>query len=181
MDNKTILFYICSIKSQQKNNIMNQSIKSMWKKAFSTKEIETAQWFEFIADQDKSEVSEVVERMFKIQDRFKSYLRGYHHTTKIRQYCNEFGYSDVEPYEVVRVISANCVEVREMSTKQIVFPSQFFVGGFSAHCADNFNQKYEYISDPSFPTIRIRKGKKGWGNGKFRMADKPHKHYDYNF
>jgi hypothetical protein len=108
-------------------------------------------------------------------------LDGFHHTTKIRQFCNEFGYSDVEPYEVVKVISANCVEVREMATKQIVFPSQFFVGGFSAHCADNFNQKYEYTSDPCRPTIRIRKGKKGWGNGKFRMANHPHKHYDYNF
>jgi hypothetical protein len=159
---------------------MNQSIKAMYKK-MNNNEINMQIWWDFIATQDKAEVREVVEIMGSVQRRLKSFLDGFHHTTKIRQFCNEFGYSDVEPYEVVKVISANCVEVREMATKQIVFPSQFFVGGFSAHCADNFNQKYEYTSDPCRPTIRIRKGKKGWGNGKFRMANHPHKHYDYNF
>lgn len=162
---------------------MNQSIKTMWKKAFSTKEIETAQWFEFIADQDNNEVREVVERMFKIQDRLKSFLNGYHHTTKIRKYVSHMMYSDVEPYEVIRVISDKCVEIREMRTKQIVFPKEFHVGGFSAHCADNWNQKYEYISDETMPTMKIRKGKKGWMSGsmKFKMSDAPFKHYDYNF
>lgn len=160
---------------------MNKSIKAMYKKAFSTRQIEINVWFEFIETQNQSEVKEVVEKMYQIQKRFRSYLDGYVYKTKIRQYCNFIGWSDIEPYEVVKVISPNCVEIREMSTKQIVFPTEFILGGFSAHCADNHNQKYEYTSDTSRPTIRIRKGKKGWGNGKYRMSDSPKKFYDYNF
>ncbi len=152
----------------------------MYKK-MNNNEIEMQIWWDFIATQDKAEVREVVEIMGNVQRRLKSYLNGYHHTTKIRPFCNESGWSDVHPYEVVRVISANCVEVRQMATEQIVFPKVFHVGGFSAHCADNFNQEYKYTSDPSRSVIRIRKGKKGWGNGKFHMANHPFKHYDYNF
>ena len=169
--------------NNQKTNIMNKSIKSMYKKAFSTKEITTDQWFEFIADQNREDVREVVETMHTIQRRLKSFLDGYHHTTKIRKYANLVLWSDIEPYEVVRIISDKCVEIRPMQTKQIVFPKQFFVGGFSAHCADNYNQSYEYSSNETAPTMRIRKGKKGWKSGslKFRMQDAPVKHYDYNF
>jgi hypothetical protein len=153
----------------------------MYKKTFSTEEISTDRWFEFIADKDREEVREVVEKMSKITNRLKSFLNGFHHSTKIRPFCNEYGWSDVDPYEVVRIISPNCVEIREMATEQILFPKEFHVGGFAAHCADNYNQAYKYTSDPSRPIIRIRKGKKGWGNGKFRMSDGPKKFYDYNF
>jgi hypothetical protein len=159
---------------------MNQSIKAMYKKMINN-EINSQAWWDFIATQNREEVKEVVKIMIDVQDRLKSYLNGYHHSTKIRPFCNEYGWSDVHPYEVVKVISANCVEIREMATEQTVFPKDFIIGGFSAHCVDNFNQDYKYTSDLSRPTVRIRKGKKGWGNGKFRMANNPYKHYDYNF
>jgi hypothetical protein len=162
---------------------MNQSIKAMYKKAFGTKEISIDQWFEFIADQNREDVSEVVEKMYQIQRRLKSFLDGFHHTTKIRKYANHIMWSDVEPFEVVRVISDKCVEIRPMQTKQIVFPKEIYVGGFSAHTADNYNQAYEYTSNETASTMRIRKGKKGWksGNLKFSMSDAPIKFYDYNF
>jgi hypothetical protein len=99
----------------------------------------------------------------------------------IKKYCNEYLYSDVQPYEVVRVISPVTVEIRQMDTKQIIFPKERFVGGFIANTADNDHQKYEYISNPENPIMRLRLGKKGWGNGKFVMSDKPIKFYDYNF
>jgi hypothetical protein len=166
--------------SQLKKNTMNQSIKAMYKK-MSKNEIGVQIWWDYIATQDKNEVHQVIETMGKVERRLKSFLNGFHHTTKIRPFCNEHGWSDVEPYEVVRVISANCVEVREMIAEQIVFPKEFHVGGFAAHCADNYNQSYKYTSDPSRPTIKIRKGKKGWANGKFRMSNGPIKFYDYNF
>ena len=161
---------------------MNKSIKSMYKKMMNN-QIETQIWWDFIATQDKNEVSEVVEKMSKIQRRLKDFKNGFHYTTKIRKYANLQMWSDVEPYEVVRIVSDKCVEIRPMQTKQIVFPKQFFVGGFSAHCADNYNQSYEYFSDETAPTMKIRKGKNGWKSGslKFRMQDAPVKHYDYNF
>lgn len=159
---------------------MNQSIKKMYK-AMNNKSITIQQWWDFIATQNKSEVREVVETMMNIQERLKSFCNGKFFTTKIRSFCNEAGYSDWHPYEVVRIISANCVEVRAMDTKQIVFPQQIHVGGFSAYTADNWNQEYEYSSNESNPVLRLRKGKKGWGNGRFYMSDEPYKHYDYNF
>jgi hypothetical protein len=161
---------------------MNQSIKSMWKKMMNN-QIETQIWWDFIATQDKNEVREVVEKMGTIQRRLKDFTNGFHYTTKIRKFANLVLWSDVQPYEVVRVVSDKCVEIRAMETKQIVFPKEFHIGGFSAHCADNWNQDYEYSSNETAPTMKIRKGKKGWKSGslKFQMSDAPVKHYDYNF
>lgn len=159
---------------------MNNQIRKMYK-AMDSKKIDIQVWWDFIATQDKAEVREVVSHMLDVQERLKSFCRGHYFTTKIRPFINRYLHTDVHPYEVVKVISENCVEVREMDTNQIVFPKQFIVGGFSAHCADNYNQGYEYISNPNRPTIRLRKGKNGWGKGRFLMADAPYKHYDYNF
>jgi hypothetical protein len=150
-------------------------------KLFNNNTIKCQEWWDFIATQDKDEVKDVVLKMTDIKERLKSFTNGHYYKTKIRNYCNFAGYSDWHPYEVVRVISANCVEVRAMDTKQIVFPQEVYVGGFSAHTADNWNQDYEYTSNPSNPIVRLRKGKKGWNNGRFHMSDKPFKHYDYNF
>ena len=159
---------------------MNQSIKKMYK-AMNNNTITIQEWWDFIATQNKSEVSEVISTMMDIQDRLKSFCNGQYFKTKIRSYCNMAGYSDWHPYEVVKIISANCVEVRALDTIQTKSPKHFEVGGFSAICVDNWNQEYEYISNPENSVVRIRKGKKGWGNGRFHMSDKPLKHYDYNF
>ena len=154
----------------------------MYKKMIKN-EINIQIWWDFIATQDINEVSEVVEKMYHIKRRLKSFLDGFHHTTKIRKYANHIMLSDIEPFEVVRIISDKCVEIRPMQTKQIVFPKEIYVGGFSAHTADNYNQAYEYTSNETASTMRIRKGKKGWksGNLKFSMSDAPIKFYDYNF
>ena len=99
----------------------------------------------------------------------------------VKKYISWVLYTDVVPYEVIRQVSPNVVEVRELNTKQIVFPQEFYAGGFSGHYADNHNQKYEYFSDETAPIRRINLSKKGWGKGRWRMTDVPYKHYDYNF
>ena len=106
---------------------------------------------------------------------------------EIKAYANHSGYSDVNPYEVIRVVSKICVEVRAMKTKQTRFPKDVHVGGFSAHYADNRSgQQYEYSSDEDAEIFKIRwsVANMQWQKGKhmrFRMADKPYKFYDYNF
>ena len=106
---------------------------------------------------------------------------------EIKKYANRSGYSDVEPYEVVRIVSDICVEVRAMKTKQIRFPQEVHVGGFSAHVADNRSgQEYEYSSNEEAKPFKIRwsRANRQWQAGKynrFRMADEPYKFYDYNF
>jgi len=106
---------------------------------------------------------------------------------EIKAYANYHMHTDVQPYEVVRVISDQTVEVRPMKTKQVKFPQQFSPGGFVGHYHDNRSgQEYEYISDPEAPVTRIRwsEANRQWQQGRymrFRMSDKPYKFYDYNF
>jgi len=103
----------------------------------------------------------------------------------IREYANHYGWSDVTPYEVIKTISAQTVEVRELRAVQTVFPKEWVSGGFAGHCVDNHNQKYEYHQEPGNPIKRIRwsKAKNNWyyHGMKFLMEDNPYKHYDYNF
>jgi len=97
-------------------------------------------------------------------------------------YANWYGYSDVEPYEVVRVISDKTIEVRAMiATRDPSWQPIMHAGGFSAHCSNQHTQRWFYESDPDAPVKRIRKGKKGWAKGNFRISAKPRKFYDYNF
>jgi len=101
------------------------------------------------------------------------------------QYANQFGYSDVEPFEVVRVISEKTIEVREMdSERDDSVKLDFHVGGFSAHCSNQRDQKWVITSNPANPVVRIRLGKQGWKSSdgrRFKLADAPFKFYDYNF
>lgn len=160
---------------------MNKEIKKAYKLHLingSTKD-----WYNFIEGKDKDEVWEVIVHMQKVQDRLRKFFNGYYHTTKIRKYCNHHGYSDIEPYEVVRVISDKTVEVRQMIATQIKFPQVWEKGGFAGHCVDNNNQAYEYETNKTAPIIRVRKTKNGWKHHgmRFQMSDKPFKFYDYNF
>lgn len=101
------------------------------------------------------------------------------------KYANQYGYSDVEPFEVVRVISDKTIEIRAMDAeKDDSVKLEFHVGGFSAHCSNQHQQKWFITSNPNNPVIRIRLGKKGWKDAhgrRYGLADKPCKFYDYNF
>lgn len=147
------------------------------------KQITIQQWWKFIEDADEDLVREVVKESLKAEDRLKEYKNSPRFRNKIRKYANFYGYSDVEPYEVVNVISPITVEVRAMETNQLTGPEGFAEGGFSGHYSNQHAQSYEYISNPSNPTVRIRLTKKGWrrGHSIFVMSDNPYKFYDYNF
>jgi hypothetical protein len=101
-------------------------------------------------------------------------------------YANHFGYTDVNPFEVVRVISDKTIEVREMKAElDPSYKPEFIPGGFSVHCTNNGNQKWIITSDEAAPVIRLRLSKNhGWqaaDGRKFGLSDTPTKHYDYNF
>ena len=101
------------------------------------------------------------------------------------QYANHYMYSDVKPYEVVRIVSEKTIEIRAMKAERDESVKlEFHVGGFSAHCSNQDQQKWIITSDETAPIKRIRLGKHGWKDahgGRFGLADKPHKKYDYNF
>lgn len=106
--------------------------------------------------------------------------------TAIAKFANHIGYSDVDPFEVVRVVSDKMVDVRPMTTTPAHTTDDlgFQPGGFVGHCSRQDKQQWDITSDDTAPVIRIRLGKHGWRDahgGKYKMADAPRKFYDYNF
>jgi hypothetical protein len=102
------------------------------------------------------------------------------------KYAMHMAYSDINPYEVIRVVSDKCIEVREMKAKlNPKYKPEFVPGGFSAICLNGFDQEWIIEPDESRPIIRIRANKKlGWAckdGRRFSLNDKPVKYYDYNF
>jgi hypothetical protein len=101
------------------------------------------------------------------------------------KYANLHGYSDVRPYEVVRVISDKTIEVRPMTARPDPnFKPNFIPGGFVAHCTNQRDQTWIIESDSDAPVLRVRKRKDGtWHSafGRHVISDKPIHFYDYNF
>ena len=122
---------------------------------------------------------------------------------KKMKYANHIGYSDVHPYEVVRVVSDKTIEIRPMNVEQDPsWKPEIIAGGFSGHCVNNSEQRWIITSDEEAETVRIRYSKKysytercGHNDFKptevhvfadkygrrYRSADQPCYHYDYNF
>ena len=104
----------------------------------------------------------------------------------MEKFANKIGYSDIEPFEVVRKVSDKCLEVREMDAERDPsWQMDFRPGGFFGVVVNQCDQKWFIKSCPTAPVIRIRMQKNGqWKNpagGRFCLADKPVKFYDYNF
>lgn len=100
-------------------------------------------------------------------------------------YANRLGYSDVTPFEVIRVVSGKTLEVRAMKyEKDDSVELNFDVGGFAAHCSNQNEQRWHISSDESERVVRIRLNKSGWqdAHGNFYdLSVMPRRFYDYNF
>jgi hypothetical protein len=105
-------------------------------------------------------------------------------TPTAMNFANHYGYSDVNPYEIVRRVSDRTIEVRRMdATIDPSWKRVFIPGGFCGHTANNGSQKWVIVSNPQNQVIRIRLTKKGWNHKgmRFQLADKPVHFYDFNF
>jgi hypothetical protein len=100
-------------------------------------------------------------------------------------FANMYGYSDVEPYEVIRAISSKTIEVRRMTaTLSPDWKPEINAGGFAGHCSNQQSQVWIYAVDESAPVIRARLRKDGYFHstyGQHRLAKAPRKFHDYNF
>lgn len=99
-------------------------------------------------------------------------------------YCNMHGWSDVYPFEIIRVVSPKTIEVRAMIAElDEDFKPEIIPGGFSGHCVNQNKQTYKYRSCPEGQVMKVRLGKKGWKSamGKHVLSTQPRKFYDYNF
>jgi len=102
-------------------------------------------------------------------------------------FANHIGYSDVNPYEIVRRVSDRTIEIRAMDAER-ANPAEdmgFIPGGFVGHFADQHKQQWTITSNPEAPVTRIRLRKNGhWYDAhgqRFVLGVKPVKFYDYNF
>ena len=100
-------------------------------------------------------------------------------------YANEICYSDVNPYEIVKVVSDKIIEVREMKAEELPWKKDFHPGGFFGHMANQRDQKWKITSNEDAPVYRAHKRKDGyfWAKSarKFTLAETPRKFHDYNF
>lgn len=102
------------------------------------------------------------------------------------KYANAYGYSDVTPFEVVRVVSEKTLEVRALNAERDpTWKPEIIPGGFAGHCVNQHTQRWIITPCAEAPVIRIRKRKDGKfyskSGKKFVLADAPRKFYDYNF
>ncbi len=112
-----------------------------------------------------------------------------HHMFRVKQfnfkYANQHLYTDIEPWEVVNVISAKTIEIRKMKAVEADWGREFVAGGFFGHTPNNQDQKWLIGSDETQPVIRARLNKKGFykseHGSRHYLADQPIKFYDYNF
>jgi hypothetical protein len=107
--------------------------------------------------------------------------------TMTMKFANHFGYSDVNPFEVVREVSDKTLEIRAMHAVRSNPENKlgFAPGGFFGHCSRQDEQEWTITPNTEGRVIRIRLNKRGqwkdkWGNY-YGLADKPRKFHDYNF
>ena len=127
-------------------------------------------------------------RHTSLADKLKDYVWktiGHRQSPKNYGYANESGYSDMYPYEIVKVVSENTIEIRPMDTERDDSVELKWVsGGFAGHCVNQGQQKWFYKSNPDNSVRRIRRRKDGYFYNhcnRVYLAQEPRKFHDYNF
>ena len=102
-------------------------------------------------------------------------------------FANKLGYTDVYPFEIIKVNTARKLTVREMDAElDKDFKCETVIGGFAGHTTNNHAQSYAYSSNEKNEVREIRYSVKNkiwtdkYGN-RYSLAAAPYKFYDYNF
>jgi len=95
-------------------------------------------------------------------------------------------HSDVEAWEIVKVVSDKCIEIRRLDTEHSIDHLEQIPGGFSCHVVNQQDQKVTYTSNPENAVIRIRRRKDSftqwvYKGARFTLREQPYAFYDYNF
>ena len=108
-----------------------------------------------------------------------------------KHYCNQYFYSDIEPWEVIGYINEKTLVIRSMNAEltkkgEKALKDSFIASGFCGHY-DNEAQEWTITPDERGTTIIVRLHKDGCYHAagdrgtKFRLSARPVKRYDYNF
>ena len=99
-------------------------------------------------------------------------------------FANMHGWSDVNAYEIVRVVSSKTIVLRRMTATKLPFEMDFHPGGFLGHVSNQNEQKHTYAQNPEAGEIRAHRRKDGYfwsAYGRHILSTTPHEFYDYNF
>ena len=104
------------------------------------------------------------------------------------RFAIHYGWTDYNPFEIIRVISDRTIEIREMkATLSKHWKPIFEVGGFGGHCVNTRDQEWDIEPLPNMPIFRIRRSNKRgkpWRDKyglQYSLSEYPYKYYDYNF
>ena len=91
-------------------------------------------------------------------------------------YASEYLYSDVRAWEILRVVSDKCIEIRRMDSEHSCAHLEQVSGGFAGHVVGQRGQKVTYSSNPNNEVIRIRRRKGShdewvYKGGRFGLAN----------
>lgn len=105
-------------------------------------------------------------------------------------YCNRHLYSDIQPYEVIEIISDDRLKLRSMDFVQTNgsverLRESFSPGGFLGHF-DNSVQEWICKPDENGIVVEVRRRKDGFfyevgGSIPFVLSDQPRRYRDFNF
>ena len=100
-------------------------------------------------------------------------------------FANHIGYSDVNPYEITRVVGEKTLEIREMESTEKEWKKDWQVGGFSGVLTNQHDQEWEIKTDESNSVFKIRLHSNGdWKDKhgrRYKLSVRPVKFHDYNF
>ncbi len=99
-------------------------------------------------------------------------------------HANNLGWTDVNPFEIVRVVSPKTIEIRMMDSEELPWDRDFHSGGFFGHTSNQNDQKWKITSNPNNPVMKARLRKDGYfhsDHGRHSLSNEPRKFYDYNF
>jgi hypothetical protein len=107
-------------------------------------------------------------------------------------YMNRMCYTDIEPYEVVRINTVKNITIRPMKSvetqeSKAARIASFIPGGFCGH-TDNSVQQWDITSDETidekdYITVRMHKDGRYYDaqGGVYIMSKTPTRYYDFNF
>lgn len=106
-------------------------------------------------------------------------------TLATAKFANQIGYSDITPYEIIRVISEKTIEIREMKAERNPeWKPEIIPGGFAGHCINQSDQQWIITRDETNPVKRAHLRKDGnyhTNMGKHVLSETARRFYDYNF
>lgn len=100
----------------------------------------------------------------------------------VGKFVNQSFGSDCEPIgKIIGTFGKTGMIIQPWKAEQDPnWKAEFIRGGYAGHCINNYDQKWVYSEVADAEPIRMRHSAKLFGRNHW-IADKPHKHYDYNF